>query len=108
MLQKNLQAYEYQHDTTNNPSRLLILRAKDISDFHAQNREKEGGQADDKYRRPQCDLDTSERNTHRQGIDAGGYRQKEHGLEIKGTAILSIFFLTPNGFTNHIGTHQEE
>ena len=80
MLQKDFQSYDNQYNTTNNPRRLFIFRTKHIADLYAQDGENKGGQTDDEHRRPQIHLDAGKRNTYRQGIDAGGDGQKEHGL----------------------------
>ena len=49
MLQKNLQTNENQYNTTNNPSRLLIFRTEDITNFDTQDRENKSGKANDEH-----------------------------------------------------------
>ena len=43
MLQKNLQSDENQYDTTNNTSRLLVFRTKNIAYLDTQDRENKSG-----------------------------------------------------------------
>ena len=105
MLQKDFQTNENQYYTTYNACRFLVFRSEDITDFYAQYGEKEGGEADDKYRGPNLYLDASKRNTHRQSIDAGGDSEEEHRFEIEGTVVLPFFLVATNGFANHIGTN---
>ena len=108
MLQKNLQTYENQDNTTYNTCRFLIFRTKHMANLHTQNGEHERGDADDNHRRPQLHLNTSERNAHRQGINAGGNGQKEHRFEIEGIVVFAFFLFAPNNFANHVGTDEEE
>ena len=108
MFQKNLQTYENQYDTAKYACRFLVFRSEHISDFHAQDREYEGSYTYYYYRQPNIDLNASKRNTHRQSIKAGGNSQKRHGLEIEGIAAFAFFLFAPNGFSNHVGTYQNE
>jgi len=82
MLQKDFQPNENQYDAAKQLGVFLKFWTKGIADFYAHYAKHEGGEADERHRRPKFDLDASKRNAHSQSVNAGGDSQEEHGLEV--------------------------
>ena len=85
MLEKDLESHKAENDTADELGLGLVFCAENAADLNAESREAEGDNADRKNRRYDVNAGNDGKGyADRKGVDAGGNRHGEHGLESKG------------------------
>ena len=105
VLQQNLEAHENQDDAPRQLRPGLVAKAEDVAHLQPRSGEEESGDADeghggeDMYIRQQ-----GEGDAHRQGVDAGGHGQEEHGAEAEG--IVMTFLVPGKALPDHVSANE--
>ena len=103
MLHDDFDADCDEHKPPENFRARLEFHADFVAQFHAQHRQRKRHRADDCNGRRDANTQERERQTHRQRVDARGYRVRQHGFGVQGRLLFFDFVLF-NAFENHFRT----